>query len=155
MLELDRYDLALLSLLQEDALHTAEDLAREVALSPSAIARRIRRMRSDGTIVADCSVVTEKVGPFLSALVDVQLDRHSLPEVEGLLRRHVARPEIQAVLEVAGPFDLVLVVAVKDMDAYNAFADETLAADPAVRRYESRFVKKRRKFTTAWPIATG
>ena len=58
-------------------------------------------------------------------------------------------------LEVAGPFDLVLVVAVRDMDAYNAFADETLAADPAVRRYESRFVKKRRKFTTAWPIATG
>jgi Lrp/AsnC family leucine-responsive transcriptional regulator len=155
MLELDRYDLALLSLLQEDALHTAEDLAREVALSPSAIARRIRRMRCDGTIAADCAVVTEKVGPFLSALVDVQLDRHSLPEVEGLLRRLVARPEIQAVLEVAGPFDLVLVVAVRDMDAYNAFADETLAADPAVRRYESRFVKKRRKFTTAWPIATG
>jgi Lrp/AsnC family leucine-responsive transcriptional regulator len=155
MLELDRYDLALLSLLQEDALRTAEDLARDVALSPSAIARRVRRMRSDGTIVADRSVVTEKVGPFLSALVDVQLDRHSLPEVEGLLRRLVARPEIQAVLEVAGPFDLVLVVAVSDMDAYNAFADEALAGDPAVRRYESRFVKKRRKFTTAWPIPKG
>jgi len=155
MLDLDRYDLTLLSLLQEDALRTAEDLAREVALSPSAIARRVRRMRADGTIVADRAVVTEKVGPFLSALVDVQLDRHSLPEVEALLRRLVARAEIQAVLEVAGPFDLVLVVAVKDMDAYNAFADEALAGDPAVRRYESRFVKKRRKFTTAWPISVG
>ena len=155
MPDLDRYDLTLLSLLQEDALRTAEDLAREVALSPSAIARRVRRMRSDGTIVADRAVVTEKVGPFLSAVVDVQLDRHSLPEVEGLLRRLVGRPEIQAVLEVAGPFDLVLVVAVRDMDAYNAFADEVLGSDPAVRRYESRFVKKRRKFTTAWPIAPG
>lgn len=153
MREWDRYDRALLSLLQEDALRTADDLAREVALSPSAIARRVRRMREDGTIVADRSVVTDKIGPFLSALVDVQLDRHALPEVEALLRRLDARREIQAVLEVAGSFDLVLVVAVADMDAFNAFADNALASDPAVRRYETRFVKRRRKFTTAWPIA--
>ncbi|MXO61086.1 AsnC family transcriptional regulator [Altererythrobacter salegens] len=155
MREWDNYDRALLSLLQEDALRTAEDLARDVALSPSAIARRVRRMREDGTILADRAVVSEKVGPFLSALVDIQLDRHALPEVEALLRRLDGRREIQAVLEVAGPFDLVLVVAVADMDAFNMFADEALASDPAVRRYESRFVKRRRKFTTAWPIPRG
>ena len=58
-------------------------------------------------------------------------------------------------MEVAGPFDLVLVVAVSDMDAFNAFADDALADDPAVRRYETRFVKKRRKYSTAWPIRPG
>jgi Lrp/AsnC family leucine-responsive transcriptional regulator len=155
MREWDRYDRALLALLQENALRTAEELARDVALSPSAIARRVRRMREDGTIVADRAVVSERVGPFLSALVDVQLDRHSLNEVEALLRRLEARPQVQAVMEVAGPFDLVLVVAVSDMDAFNAFADEALADDPAVRRYETRFVKKRRKYSTAWPIPPG
>jgi DNA-binding Lrp family transcriptional regulator len=81
MREWDRYDRQLLSLLQEDALRTAEDLARDVALSPSAIARRVRRMREDGTIVADRAVVAEKIGPFLSAMVDVQLDRHALEPV--------------------------------------------------------------------------
>ncbi len=155
MREWDRYDRALLALLQENALRTADDLARDVALSPSAIARRVRRMREDGTIVADRAVVSEKVGPFLSALVDIQLDRHSLSEVDALLRRLEARPQVQAVMEVAGPFDLVLVVAVTDMDAFNAFADEALAGDPAVRRYETRFVKKRRKYSTGWPIPPG
>ena len=148
----DRYDRALLTLLQEDALRTADDLARDVALSPSAIARRVRRMREDGTIVADRAVVTEKIGPFLSAMVDVQLDRHALAPVEELLRRLEARPEVQVILEVAGPFDLLVLVAVADMDAFNAFADTALASDPAVRRYETRFVKRRRKFTAAWPI---
>ncbi|MFC4293594.1 Lrp/AsnC family transcriptional regulator [Novosphingobium tardum] len=153
MRDWDRYDRDLLSLLQEDALRTAEDLARDVALSPSAIARRMRRMREDGTILGDRAVVTERIGPFLSAMVDVQLDRHALAEVEALLRRLEARPQVQALMEVAGPFDLVMVVAVADMDAFNAFADEALASDPAVRRYETRFIKKRRKYTSAWPIA--
>ena len=155
MREWDDYDRALLTLLQEDALRTAEDLSRDVALSPSAIARRVRRMREDGTIVADRAVIAEAIGPFLSAMVDVQLDRHSLGEVEALLRRLEARPQVQALLEVAGPFDLVLLVAVSDMNAFNAFADEALASDPAVRRYETRFVKRRRKYTSAWPIGPG
>jgi Lrp/AsnC family transcriptional regulator, leucine-responsive regulatory protein len=155
MREWDRHDRALLTLLQEDALRTAEDLARDVALSPSAIARRVRRMREDGTIVADRAVVSEAVGPFLSALVEVQLERHSRGEVEALLRRLEARPQVQALLEVAGPFDLILLVAVSDMTEFNTFADESLAPDPAVRRYETRFVKRRRKYSTAWPIGPG
>jgi len=153
MREWDRYDRQLLALLQEDALRTAEDLARDVALSPSAIARRVRRMREDGTILADRAVVAEKIGPFLSAMVDVQLDRHALEPVEQLLRKLERRAEVQTILEVAGPFDLLVLVVVRDMDTFNAFADEMLGSDPAVRRYETRFVKRRRKFTTAWPIS--
>lgn len=152
MRALDRHDRALLALLQADALRTAEDLARDVALSASAITRRVRRLREDGTIVADVSVVSVSVGAFLSALVDVQLDRHALPAVEALLRRLSASPHVQAILEVAGPSDLTLVVVVADMAAYNAFADTMLAGDPVVRRYETRFIKKRRKFTTALPL---
>jgi Lrp/AsnC family leucine-responsive transcriptional regulator len=129
MRKLDRHDRAILALLQENALHTADELAGEVPLSASAIARRVRRMREEGVIVADRAVVSEKIGPYLTALVDIQLARHGLAEVDAL------------------------VIAVRDMDAFNAFADEVLADDPVVRRYETRLVKRRRKFTTAWPIA--
>lgn len=153
MRTLDSYDRALLQLLQEDAGRTAEELARHVALSPSAIARRVRRLHAEGVIVADRAVVSERVGPFLTALVDIQLAQHRLADVGGLLQRLAARPEVQAVMEVSGPTDVVLVVAVRDMDAFNSFADEELADHPVVRRYETRLVKRRRKFTTAWPIS--
>lgn len=152
MRKLDSYDRALLALLQENALLTSEELAREVALSPSAIARRLRRMRREGIILADRAVVTHKVGPFLTALVDLQLARHRLSEVEKLLQRLIAAPEVQAVFDVTGSTDIVLIIAVCDLDQFNAFTDEVLAEDPAVQRYETRVIKKRRKFTTAWPL---
>lgn len=148
----DRYDRALLALLQEDALATADDLARHVALSPSAISRRVRRMREDGTIVADRADVSDEVAPFLTMLVDVQFERHAPAEVEALLQRLAKRPEIQAAFEVAGAFDLTLVVVADDLGAFNAFADAALASDPGVRRFETRFVRRRHKFTTARPI---
>ena len=148
----DAHDRRLLALLQVDALRTADDLAREVALSPSAIARRVRRLREEGTIVADVAIVSDRVGPFLSALVDIQLDRHALPAIEALRRRLMASANVQMIVETSGSFDLTLMVVVADMDAFNAFVDAELAADPVVRRYETRFVKRRRKFTTALPV---
>jgi len=148
----DRHDLALLMRLQVDALQTAEQLAEHVPLSPSAIARRVRRMREDGTIRANVAEVSDKIGPFLSALVDVQLDRHALPDLERLLRKLTGNPHVQALMEVTGAADLVVLVVVRDMEAYNRFADEVLAGDPVVRRYETRFIKKRRKYSMALPI---
>jgi DNA-binding Lrp family transcriptional regulator len=150
--KLDAYDRALLRLLQEDALRTAEDLSSKVPLSPSAIARRVRRLRDQGIIVADRAVVTDRIGPYVTAIVDIQLAHHGLARIDPFLQKLSALPEVQAIMDVAGSVDLTLIVAVRDLDAFNAFTDETLAGDPAVQRYETRLIKRRRKFTTAWPI---
>jgi DNA-binding Lrp family transcriptional regulator len=148
----DMLDLRILDLLQRDALLTADELAQRLPLSASAIARRIRRLRESGVIAEDVSVLSEQVGPFLSAVVQVQLDRHALAAVEALRRRLVASPHVQLYLEISGTFDLMLLVTVRDMDAFNDFVDTMLGADPVVRRYETSFVKRRRKFSTALPL---
>jgi DNA-binding Lrp family transcriptional regulator len=148
----DMLDLRILDLLQRDALLTADELAQRLPLSASAIARRIRRLRESGVIAEDVSVLSEQVGPFLSAVVQVQMDRHALAAVEALRRRLVASPQVQLYLEISGTFDLMLLVTVRDMDAFNDFVDTMLAADPVVRRYETSFVKRRRKFSTALPL---
>jgi Lrp/AsnC family transcriptional regulator, leucine-responsive regulatory protein len=150
---LDTLDLRILDRLQRDALLTADALAEDLPLSASAIARRIRRLRDGGAIAGDVSVLADDIGRSLSALVHVQFDRHALSAIQALHRRLVASPQVQMVLEVAGTFDIVLLVTVADMDAFNAFTDTLLAADPVVRRYETSFVKRRRKFTTARPLA--
>jgi DNA-binding Lrp family transcriptional regulator len=148
----DMLDLRILDLLQRDALLTADELAQRLPLSASAIARRIRRLRESGVIAEDVSVLSDQVGPFLSAVVQVQMDRHALAAVEALRRRLVASPQVQLYLEISGTFDLMLLVTVRDMDAFNDFVDTMLAADPVVRRYETSFVKRRRKFSTALPL---
>ena len=148
----DATDLRLLMALQHDASRTADALAAEVALSPSAIARRIRCLRETGIIDRDVAVLSDQAVRFLSVFVDVQLDRHLLSEVEALIRRLQARDEVQLLMMISGAFDLTLLVAVPDMDAFNLFVDTMLGSDRVVRRYESRFVKKRRKFSTALPL---
>lgn len=150
--ECDATDLKLLAALQHDASRTADALAAEVALSPSAIARRIRRLRETGLIERDVAILSDQAVRYLSVFVDVQLDRHALPEVETLIRRLQACVEVQLLMQISGAFDLTLLIAVRDMEAFNIFVDAMLGSDRVVRRYESRFVKKRRKFSPAIPL---
>lgn len=153
--KIDEFDRALLLQLQDDALLTAEELAERIALSPSAIARRLRRLRSTGAIVASRAVLAESVAPLLAALIEVVLSRHEVSAVAALIRKLSASPAVQMVVEVSGAVDIVLLVVAPDIAGFNAFADAELANHPAVARYETRFVKRRHKFSTAIPLGLG
>jgi DNA-binding Lrp family transcriptional regulator len=150
---LDGLDLELLALLQRDNLQTADRLSEQVGRSSSAVARRLRRLRETGAIAADVALVSEQAaGQPLSAIVHIQLERHAPQEGDRLRRRLVASPNVQLCLDVAGTFDILLLVVAGDMRAYNEFADAALEDNPAVRRFETTFVKRRVKATLAFPL---
>jgi Lrp/AsnC family transcriptional regulator, leucine-responsive regulatory protein len=150
---LDALDFKLLACLQENNLQTADMLAEKVGRSPSAVARRLRRLRANGAVAADVSMISEAAAGYpLSAVVHVQLERHAPQEGDRLRRRLIASPNVQLCLDISGAFDILLLVVAADMDAYNAFADTMLAEQSAVRRFESTFIKKRMKATLAVPL---
>jgi Lrp/AsnC family leucine-responsive transcriptional regulator len=140
----DSFDLKLLNELQADADRTAEQLAEIVALSPSAIARRIRRLRESGAIARTISLLSaEIVDRRLRAIVRLQLHEHKqATDFNEFRTRLKARDEVQLCLEVSGSDDMLLLVACRDMAEFNAFADTELAGSTIVRRYETSFVKK-------------
>lgn len=144
---LDKFDLKLLNALQQDADRTAEELAEIVALSPSAIARRIRRLRENGEIERTVALLSAHiVDRRLRAIVRIQLHEHEQAAAFNEFRNRLkARDEVQLCLEVSGSDDMLLLVACRDMAEFNAFADAELAAGPMVRRYETSFVKKQLK----------
>jgi Lrp/AsnC family leucine-responsive transcriptional regulator len=144
----DSFDLKLLNALQENADQTAEQLAELVALSPSAIARRLRRLREVGAIGRTVALLSPKwADKRLRALVSLQLQEHApaagLAELKARLQ---LLDEVQLCLEVSGADDMILLVACRDMAEFNSFADAELAASPVVRRYETSFVKKEVKY---------
>lgn len=152
--KLDPLDVALLSCLQTNNQLPADALAERVGRSPSAVARRLRRLRASRAIAADVAVVAESaVGHPLSAIIHVQLERHAPSEIEGFKRQLIASENIQFCLEISGAFDVLVLVVVPDMAAFNAFADDLLADQRAVRRYETSFVKRRLKASLALPLA--
>ena len=140
----DSFDLKLLNAMQEDADRTAEQLAEEIALSPSAIARRLRRLREMGAIAATVALLpTSIVDRRLRAIVRLQLHEHEQAAAfVGFRDRLRECDEVQLCLEISGNDDMLLLVACRDMAEFNAFADAELAASPMVRRYETSFVKK-------------
>ena len=141
--KLDRFDIALLNLLQEDNLATSEALARAVPLSPSAIARRVRGLREGGLIAADMALLAgDATADRLRAVVQVQVHEHAEEKGIAALRARLAgADEVQLLLNIAGPVDLLVLVVTRNMREFNAFADRHFAADPSVRRYETSFVK--------------
>ena len=151
---LDRLDIALLNLLQQDNLATAEALAGLVPLSPSAITRRVRRLREEGLIASNVAVLAPAfVQRRLRAIVQIQLHEHAEQGAIATLRRRLRETsEVQACFEVAGSFDLVAVVVARDMTAFNAFADSVFGSDPAIRRYETSFVKREIKDSRFVPL---
>ena len=145
---LDRFDLQLLNLVQKDDSQTSDQLAETVALSPSAIARRLRRLRGEGWIARTIALLDDRLtGRRLRALVFIELAEHADHQgkaaLEGRLR---SAGEIQFCYETSGDCDLLALIDCATMAEFNAFCDSVLVADPTVRRYETSFVKREVKF---------
>lgn len=151
MSKLDAFDIQLLNLLQGDSLATAETLARVVPLSASAVTRRVRRLRSAGWIAADVAMLAPKLtARRLRALVRVQVHDHAEERgIAALRARLAAEDSVQMILDVAGVDDLAVLICARDMADYNALAERLFQNDPAVRRYETSFIKRVHKQSAA------
>jgi Lrp/AsnC family leucine-responsive transcriptional regulator len=145
---LDSFDLALLNEVQRDDGRTAEELATSVPLSPSAIARRLRRLRSEGWIARTIGLLGPQLtGARLRAIVMLQLNEHADQHGKAaLLQRIRTAAQIQFCYELAGTYDLLLLFDCASMEEFNEVAERVLTADATVRRYETSFVKREDKF---------
>ena len=151
---LDNFDLALLNLVQRDDSQTADQLASRVALSPSAIARRLRRLRKNGWIARTIALLGEDLGERrMRAVVLLQLSEHADQRGKAqLLQRVRAAPQVQFCYELAGSWDLLLLFDCATMAEFNDVADRVLVSDATVHRYETSFVKRQAKFEPFVPL---
>jgi Lrp/AsnC family transcriptional regulator, leucine-responsive regulatory protein len=152
-MELDRFDRQLLSLLQEDAGQTAERLAERVGLSPSAIQRRIRRLREQGVILRDVALVDPaKLGRPTLFVASVQVEQER-PELLARFREWIAaQAEVQQAFYVTGETDFVLVITTADTAAYDALMSRMVAENPNVKRFTTNVALNVIKRGLAIPI---
>lgn len=135
-MDLDIFDRRLLTLVQQDAGLTAEQLAEKVPLSASAIQRRIRRLRDRGVILKDVSVCDPKqLGRPTFFIVSLQVERER-PEMLAELKRWLSTEnQVQQVYYVTGEADFVLVVTASDTESYDDLMSRLVSRNPNVRRF--------------------
>ena len=135
-MKLDRFDRLLLNELQADAGQTSERLAEKVALSPSAVQRRLRRLKDSGAIARLTAVIDPRgAGRPTFFIVALHVERER-PELLGRLRAWLAAEEhVQQVFYVTGEADFVLVVTAPDVESYDALMARLVSDNPNVRRF--------------------
>ncbi|GGL96627.1 AsnC family transcriptional regulator [Deinococcus aerophilus] len=150
---LDAIDRQILGILQRDARLPNTELADEIGLTPAPTLRRVRRLEEEGIIQRYVALLDpKKVGRELLVLVRVTLDKQTKQGFEDFATKMQGRPEVLECFLCLGDIDYLLKVSVPDLDAYQHFLVNTLAAIPGVRNTASTIVVKQEKYTTSLPL---
>jgi Lrp/AsnC family transcriptional regulator, leucine-responsive regulatory protein len=152
-LKFDAIDRRIMGILQADSLIANQDLAHKVALSPPACLKRVRRLRDAGLIERTVSILSpELTGYPLLTVIRVKLELHVKNAANRFEALMAEQPRVMQCMVVAGDFDYILLVRSKDVNHYQAFAREVLAAAPGIRSYASEIVLAVTKSTTEIPF---
>lgn len=140
-LDLDRTDVALLRLLQNDARLSNKELAAAVGVAPSTAHERVRRLRASGVLAGfHAEVAPHAVGVQVEALVAVRLVRHSRAAVEAFLDHLRALPEVVAFYHLAGADDVLVHVGARDAAHLRDLALSAFTERPEVARIQTSLV---------------
>ena len=152
-LPLDRTDLRILRLLQAEGRLSNAELAARANVSPATCHRRTQRLFQEGCITGvRAEVAPAAVGLGALVMVGVVLDR-STPESFAAFEGAVL--ELKEVLDcnlVAGDFDYLLKIRVRDMADFNKLHGQKLIALPGVRQTRTFFVMKNVKDNARLPF---
>jgi Lrp/AsnC family leucine-responsive transcriptional regulator len=152
-LTLDRTDLRLLALLQQDGRATNADIAGRVNLSPSACLRRVQRLEAAGVIQGYAATVDPKrVGLGLQAFVRVQLEKHGQLGLDRFIEGVNNWDEVVACHALTGDMDYLLQVVVQDLEHFSRFLLDKLINATGVADVNSSFVLRTVKQTRALPL---
>ena len=150
---IDLMDLQILRLLQGDATLTHKEIAAHLGLTITPVFERVRRLERDGFILKYVALVSAaKVGLGLIAFCNVSLVQHSTPLLKLFEEKVLSLHEVVTCYHIAGQFDYLLKIIVPDMEAYQRFIVEKLAALDNIRQVQSSFVMTEVKYSTELPL---
>ncbi|RVD32377.1 Lrp/AsnC family transcriptional regulator, partial [Mesorhizobium sp. M8A.F.Ca.ET.023.02.2.1] len=135
---IDDLDRRILGALQKNNRLSFAELADLVGSSAASCMRRVNRLRADGVVTADISLVDPKaLGKSLTVVVTVELDRERLDLVDDFKRAMRTAKEVTQCYMITGDADFVLIVAVEDVEAFDVFVKTKLYTNPNVRKFKS------------------
>lgn len=140
---LDKIDRKILRLLQKDGRMSNVDIAKAANLSAATAYRRTQRLFDEGFVKGVHAHIDPKaVERGVLVMVGVVLDR-STPESFAEFEKEIKTlPFVLDCYLVAGEFDYLLKIRVKNLDGFNRIHSSKLIAIPNVRQARTFFVLK-------------
>lgn len=150
---IDRIDLRILKLMQEDGSLSTAEIAERVGLSQSPCWRRIQRLKSAGYIKSIIAIVDrQKLGLNMQVFAQVKMETLTEAQRKSFVKAVTEMPEILECHSVFGEMDLILKVLAPDVNHYQEFVFNRLMKQPGVKEVQSLMTLSEIKYTTAVPL---
>lgn len=150
---LDAFDRKIMSLLQEDARLTNNDLSERVNLSPSQCSRRRQRLEEEGLIKGYRAVLDrDRLGFSLVNIISVTLATHNRDNARRFAELLSRLPEVQEAHALTGEMDYVLKVVTPDLKSLSHFVNDVLLPHESVQHVKTAIVLETLKETASLPV---
>lgn len=154
-LTVDSFDRKILNIVQESNRVTSDNIAEQVGLSPAAVQRRLKKMREQGVIQADVSIINPKaVGQAMTFVVQVTLERERVDLMHNFKKEMTANRSVQQCYYVTGSSDFILIVTAADMEGYDNFTREAFFDNANIKSFQTNVVMDNVKTGMTIPIET-
>lgn len=148
-IRLDDTDRKILSLLQEDATLSLDDIAVRVGASKTPVWNRIRKLREAGVIRAQVALLDpDALGLDACFFVLIRTSEHDPEWARKFLTAVRARPEVIEAHRLAGDIDYILKVRVRNARAYDRFY-QALISEVKIHNVTALLSMEELKATTA------
>ena len=117
--KIDRLDVEILIELQKDARKSLREIAEKLDVAEGTVYNRINKLRRMGIIQKFIPIIDHsKLGFDLTAIIGISAEGKHLVEIEEIIARE---PNVTAVYDVTGEFDIITVAKFKTRDDLNTF----------------------------------
>ncbi len=143
---LDGIDRRIVRALREDGRISLLDLAASVGLSPTPIARRVRRLEEAGIITGYAALIDETALGFgVSVFVSIKLDRQVDDALVTFEKAIAEFPEVVDCWLMTGNRDYLLRVATEGLAQFEQFLVGRMSKVPGIASMESSIPLRRVK----------
>jgi len=149
---MDKKDSNILSILQDDATLSVNEIAERVSLSPTACWKRIQRLTQEGVIRKQvCLLDNRKLGVGVTVFVAVKTNQHDLQWLQKFAAGVRDMPEVVEFYRMSGEIDYLLKVVVPDIQGFDMVYKKLIQV---VELFDvsSSFAMEELKYTTALPL---
>ncbi len=122
--ELDELDKQIINLVIENCNRSIRELSKTLSKSPTLISKRLQKLKKLG-IITKCEAILnyKMMGYSILALILLKVDGAHIEEVEKILSYE---PNVRAVYDITGEFDVALITLFKNVDELDKFVKKIL-----------------------------
>jgi Lrp/AsnC family leucine-responsive transcriptional regulator len=152
--EIDKTDLQILKILQENGRITNLQLSGEIGLSPAPTLERVRKLENANYIKSYHALVDEeKLGLGIKTFVKISLDFHINDAIQIFLKEIQPIKEVTECHHVTGECDFLIKVYVKDIKAYEKLIIDKISKISVVKSFQTMIIMSTNKKEPIVPLA--